>query len=177
VSVPAPGRVLDRPTFLLESRKGDQEAARSLRHACRTDAACSGGEADSEFDPKPRRAGSRSELAISECIDPDTGGPAENNVRTSKTTSRSGGFLLAAQAAFAGMQCLAQGSRLPHQLVLDLLTDISAGAPVAPRRDRGGNARGLTVAITIGITRYDECASCVPEMQRPATIRPSASAA
>ena len=28
------------------------------------------------------------------------------------------------------------------------------------------------VAMTIGITRYEECASCVPEMQRPATIKP-----
>jgi len=39
-----------------------------------------GGAAEDEFDPKDTLQEAESELGISEWIDPDTGGPAEDNV-------------------------------------------------------------------------------------------------
>lgn len=75
------GRVLERPDgFYWESRE-----AKELRGPFETRAEAeadllAGGAADAEFEGKDTLQEAESELGIAEWIDPDTGGPAEDNV-------------------------------------------------------------------------------------------------
>ena len=82
VSVPAPGRVLERPDGFYWESKATKEARGPFATRAEADAdLLAGGEADSEFDPEAETLQeAESELGISEWIDPDTGGPAEDNV-------------------------------------------------------------------------------------------------
>jgi len=82
VSVPAPGRVLERPDGFYWESKETKELRGPFATRAEADAdLLAGGEADSEFDPEAETLQeAESELGISEWIDPDTGGPAEDNV-------------------------------------------------------------------------------------------------
>ena len=75
------GRILERPDgFYWESK-----VTKELRGPFETRAEAevdmlAGGTAEDEFEPKDTLQEAESELGISEWIDPDTGGPAEDNV-------------------------------------------------------------------------------------------------
>jgi len=77
------GRILERPDgFYWESKE-----TKELRGPFETRAEAevdmlAGGGAEDEFEPEPKGTlqEAESELGISEWIDPDTGGPAEDNV-------------------------------------------------------------------------------------------------
>jgi hypothetical protein len=79
---PQSGRVLERP----DGYYWESKATKELRgpFATRAEAEAdllAGGGSDSEFDPEAETLQeAESELGISEWIDPDTGGPAEDNV-------------------------------------------------------------------------------------------------
>ena len=81
-SGPQSGRLLERP----DGYYWESKATKELRgpFATREEAEAdllAGGGADSEFDPEAETLQeAESELGISEWIDPDTGGPAEDNV-------------------------------------------------------------------------------------------------
>ena len=78
----APGRVLERPDGFYWESKATKELRGPFATRAEADAdLLAGGEADSEFDPEAETLQeAESELGISEWIDPDTGGPAEDNV-------------------------------------------------------------------------------------------------
>jgi len=83
VSVPVPGRVLERPDGFYWESKATKELRGPFATRAEADAdLLAGGEADGEFDPEEAETlqEAESELGISEWIDPDTGGPAEDNV-------------------------------------------------------------------------------------------------
>jgi len=82
VSVPPPGRVIERPDGFYWESKTTKEQRGPFATRAEADAdLLAGGEADSEFDPEAETLQeAESELGISEWIDPDTGGPAEDNV-------------------------------------------------------------------------------------------------
>jgi hypothetical protein len=82
VPVSAPGRVIERPDGFYWESKADKELRGPFATRAEADAdLLAGGEADSEFDPEAETLQeAESELGISEWIDPDTGGPAEDNV-------------------------------------------------------------------------------------------------
>ena len=75
------GRVLERPDgFYWESKETEE-----LRGPFETRAEAevdmlAGGAPEDEFEPKDTLQEAESELGISEWIDPDTGGPAEDNI-------------------------------------------------------------------------------------------------
>jgi len=77
----AQGRILERPDgFYWESKE-----TKELRGPFETRAEAevdmlAGGATEDEFEPKDTLQEAESELGISEWIDPDTGGPAEDNV-------------------------------------------------------------------------------------------------
>src|SRR4029079_6187895 len=82
VLVPPPGRVIERPDGFYSESKTTKEQRGPFSQSAEADAdLLAGGEADSEFDPEAETLQeAESELGISEWIDPDTGGPAEDNV-------------------------------------------------------------------------------------------------
>ena len=75
------GRILERPDgFYWESKE-----TKELRGPFETRAEAevdmlAGGATEDEFEPKDTLQEAESELGISEWIDPDTGGPAEDNI-------------------------------------------------------------------------------------------------
>lgn len=75
------GRTLERPDgFYWESKETKElRGPFETRGEAEADMLAGGGAAD-EFDPKDTLQEAESELGISEWIDPDTGGPAEDNV-------------------------------------------------------------------------------------------------
>jgi hypothetical protein len=80
--VSAAGRVLERPDGFYWESKATKDLRGPFATRAEADAdLLAGGEADSEFDPEAETLQeAESELGISEWIDPDTGGPAEDNV-------------------------------------------------------------------------------------------------
>ena len=76
------GRVLERPDGYYWEAKGTKELRGPFATRAEADAdLLAGGGTDSEFDPEAETLQeAESELGISEWIDPDTGGPAEDNV-------------------------------------------------------------------------------------------------
>jgi len=77
-----PGRVLERPDgFYWESRETKElRGPFETRAEAEADLLAGGGAADGELDAGEGLQEAESELGISEWIDPDTGGPAEDNV-------------------------------------------------------------------------------------------------
>jgi len=75
------GRIFERPDgFYWESKENKElRGPFETRAEAEADLLAGGGAAD-EFDPKDTLQEAESELGISEWIDPDTGGPAEDNV-------------------------------------------------------------------------------------------------
>ena len=75
------GRVLERPDgFYWESRKSKELRGPFESRAEAEADLLAGGAAEDEFEPNDTLQEAESELGISEWIDPDTGGPAEDNV-------------------------------------------------------------------------------------------------
>jgi hypothetical protein len=76
------GRILERPDgFYWESRETKElRGPFESRAEAEEDMLAGGGAAEDEFEPKDTLQEAESELGISEWIDPDTGGPAEDNV-------------------------------------------------------------------------------------------------
>ncbi len=79
---PQSGRVLDRPDGYYWEAKATKELRGPFATRAEAEAdLLAGGGTDSEFDPEAETLQeAESELGISEWIDPDTGGPAEDNV-------------------------------------------------------------------------------------------------
>jgi hypothetical protein len=76
-----PGRVLQRPDGFYWESKQTKEMRGPFETRAEAEAdLLAGGAAEDEFDPKDTLQEAESELGISEWIDPDTGGPAEDNV-------------------------------------------------------------------------------------------------
>jgi hypothetical protein len=82
VSVPAPGRVIERPDGYYWESKANKELRGPFATRAEADAdLLAGGGADDEFEPEAETLQeAESELGISEWVDPDTGGPAEDHV-------------------------------------------------------------------------------------------------
>ena len=81
-STPLPGRVIERPDgFYWESlaKKGETRGPFATLAEAEADM-LSGGGTDEEVEPAEGLQEAESELGINEWIDPDTGGPAEDNV-------------------------------------------------------------------------------------------------
>ena len=75
------GRILERPDGFYWESKDTKELRGPFETRAEADAdLLAGGGAADEFDPKDTLQQAESELGISEWIDPDTGGPAEDNV-------------------------------------------------------------------------------------------------
>jgi len=76
------GRVLERPDGFYWESKQTKELRGPFATRAEADAdLLAGGGADDEFDPEAETLQeAESELGISDWIDPDTGGPAEDNV-------------------------------------------------------------------------------------------------
>ena len=76
------GRILERPDgFYWESRETKELRGPFATRAEADADLLAGGGADDEFDPEAETLQeAESELGISDWIDPDTGGPAEDNV-------------------------------------------------------------------------------------------------
>jgi len=76
------GRVLERPDgFYWESKQTKTPRGPfETRAEAEADLLAGGGAADGELDASETLQEAESELGISEWIDPDTGGPAEDNV-------------------------------------------------------------------------------------------------
>ena len=77
-----PGRVIERPDGFYWESKGSKELRGPFTTRAEADAdLLAEGGADSEFDPEADTLQeAESELGISDWIDPDTGGPAEDHV-------------------------------------------------------------------------------------------------
>ena len=78
---PVQGRVIKRPDgYYWEAKGEDARGPFATRAEAEADL-LAGGAADDEFDPEAETLQeAESELGISDWIDPDTGGPAEDNV-------------------------------------------------------------------------------------------------
>jgi hypothetical protein len=75
------GRILERPDgFYWESRKTKELRGPFESRAEAEADMLAGGAGEEEFEPNDTLQEAESELGISEWIDPDTGGPAEDNV-------------------------------------------------------------------------------------------------
>jgi hypothetical protein len=75
------GRTLERPDGFYWESKATKELRGPFESRAEAEAdLLAGGAAADEFDPKDTLQEAESELGISEWIDPDTGGPAEDNV-------------------------------------------------------------------------------------------------
>jgi hypothetical protein len=76
------GRILERPDGFYWESKRTQEMRGPFASRAEAEAdLLAGGAADDEFDPEAETLQeAESELGISDWIDPDTGGPAEDNV-------------------------------------------------------------------------------------------------
>jgi hypothetical protein len=75
------GRVLERPDGFYWEAKDSKELRGPFETRAEAEAdLLAGGAADAEFEAKDTLQEAESELGISEWIDPDTGGPAEDNV-------------------------------------------------------------------------------------------------
>jgi hypothetical protein len=77
-----PGRVLERPDGFYWESKETKELRGPFATRAEADAdLLAGGGADGEFDPESETLQeAESELGISDWIDPDTGGPAEDHI-------------------------------------------------------------------------------------------------
>jgi hypothetical protein len=77
-----PGRVLERPDGFYWESKETKELRGPFATRAEADAdLLAGGGADDEFDPESETLQeAESELGISDWIDPDTGGPAEDHI-------------------------------------------------------------------------------------------------
>jgi hypothetical protein len=77
---PVQGRVLKRPDgYYWEAKGRDARGPFATRAEAEADL-LAGGAAGGDFEPEDTLQEAESELGISEWIDPDTGGPAEDNV-------------------------------------------------------------------------------------------------
>ena len=75
------GRILERPDGFYWESKETKELRGPFETRAEAEAdLLAGGAAPDEFGPKDTLQEAESELGISEWIDPDTGGPAEDNV-------------------------------------------------------------------------------------------------
>ena len=80
VATPVQGRVMERPDgFYWEAKKGEPHGPFPTRGEAEADM-LSDGAGDEEVEPVEGLQEAESELGINEWIDPDTGGPAEDNV-------------------------------------------------------------------------------------------------
>jgi len=79
-STPVQGHVIERPDgFYWEAKKGEPHGPFTTLAEAEADM-LSGGAADEAVEPAEGLQEAESELGINEWIDPDTGGPAEDNV-------------------------------------------------------------------------------------------------
>lgn len=77
---PVQGRVIKRPDgFYWEAKGADARGPFATRAEAEADL-LAGGSTQGDFEPEGTLQDAESELGISEWIDPDTGGPAEDNV-------------------------------------------------------------------------------------------------
>ena len=80
ISAPVQGRVIERPDgFYWQAKKDEPHGPFATLAEAEADM-LSGGGADEEVEPAEGLQEAESELGINEWIDPDTGGPAEDNV-------------------------------------------------------------------------------------------------
>lgn|SRR5690348_194857 len=80
VAAPVQGRVIERPDgFYWEAKKGEPHGPFPTLAEAEADM-LSDGAGDEEVEPVEGLQEAESELGINEWIDPDTGGPAEDNV-------------------------------------------------------------------------------------------------
>ena len=76
-----PGRVLERPDGYYWESKATKELRGPFETRAEAEAdLLAGGSASEEFEAEDTLQEAESELGISDWIDPDTGGPAEDNV-------------------------------------------------------------------------------------------------
>ena len=79
-SPPVDGRVLKRPDgYYWEAKGRDARGPFATRAEAEADL-LAGGTTEDDFDPEDTLHEAESELGISDWIDPDTGGPAEDNI-------------------------------------------------------------------------------------------------
>jgi len=79
-TTPVQGHVIERPDgFYWEAKKGEPHGPFTTLAEAEADM-LSGGPGDEEVEPAEGLQEAESELGINEWIDPDTGGPAEDNV-------------------------------------------------------------------------------------------------
>ena len=75
------GRILERPDGFYWESKSTKEPRGPFETRAEAEAdMLAGGGAEEEFEPKDGLQEAESELGINDWIDPDTGGPAEDNV-------------------------------------------------------------------------------------------------
>ena len=80
IATPVQGHVIERPDgFYWEAKKGEPHGPFETLAEAEADM-LSDGPADEEVEPAEGLQEAESELGINEWIDPDTGGPAEDNV-------------------------------------------------------------------------------------------------
>ena len=80
ISTPVQGRVIERPDgFYWQAKKDEPHGPFATRAEAEADM-LSGGPSEEEVEPAEGLQEAESELGINEWIDPDTGGPAEDNV-------------------------------------------------------------------------------------------------
>ncbi len=81
VSTPAQGHVVERPDgFYWEAKKGEPHGPFPTLAEAEADMLSDGAGEEEEVEPAEGLLEAESELGINEWIDPDTGGPAEDNV-------------------------------------------------------------------------------------------------
>jgi hypothetical protein len=77
---PIQGRVLKRPDGYYWQAKGTEPRGPFATRAEAEADLLAGGTVDGDFDPEDTLQDAESEVGISEWIDPDTGGPAEDSI-------------------------------------------------------------------------------------------------
>lgn len=82
IATPVQGHVIERPDgFYWEAKKGEPHGPFTTLAEAEADMISDGvGDGDEEVEPVEGLQEAESELGINEWIDPDTGGPAEDNV-------------------------------------------------------------------------------------------------
>jgi hypothetical protein len=80
-SAPLQGRVIERPDgFYWEAKKGETHGPFATLAEAEADLLAGGATAEEDVEVPEALQEAESELGINEWIDPDTGGPAEDNV-------------------------------------------------------------------------------------------------
>ena len=80
-AAPLAGRVIERPDgFYWEAKKGDSRGPFASRAEAEADMLADGAAEEDEVEVPGALQEAESELGVSEWIDPDTGGPAEDHI-------------------------------------------------------------------------------------------------